>query len=114
MLSGIIIDDGYNEDHTIPAAEGHWPELHLNIRPFTSLEVASHREKTNKMTEVQAKEHFSKMIAPRISTWDLEDHKGNPVPVSPDMLQRLKPELYMAIFKAFVGDSTQKTNDAKN
>lgn len=114
MLSGIIIDDGYTEDHTIPGVEGHYPTLKMQIRPFTALEVVTHQEQTSKLKNADAREYIAKVTAPRILIWDLIDHKGNKIPVSPDMVCKVKPNLFNCILSAFVGDIEQKTNDAKN
>lgn len=121
MAFSAFIDDAYTETGFIPEVDRLYPSITFDFRPMTVAEWMQyvHEADVLKLNEVQANQ--SKLIASHLVKWNLRDRSGNIVPINPQTMQKLKPQLSSKLFKIVSGQEPSESvpvdpeaSDAKN
>lgn len=94
MLTALIRDDGYTHPTYIREVKAMYPAVMFQRRP-TNLDTRSgFMDVTEGMSNVEKNSAAADMMSRLIISWDVKDHEGKPVAVSPANLKRLHPDLF--------------------
>ena len=97
------INDGYSESSFIAEVKRLHPALRFKFRPFLQEERHRLLKENAGLQPIKAAENSAKILAKKISEWDLKDSKGDPVAVSDNAIRRLKPALYDRVLGIVMG-----------
>jgi hypothetical protein len=118
MMLGLIEDDGYTEDGYIAEVPRLHPALRFRFRPMLSTERAqAMRDMGKAINSPNAKQSeiiSAKLMAERILEWDLKDGSGNIVPVTADMILRVKPQLSNRLYAIVVLGTAPSDEDPES
>lgn len=120
--------DGYDLEHTIPAAAGRWPDVRIRYRPLS----ADDESRIFALKQLSPGEPIVRFYAEsfagsvkdgqpaKLLGWDLKDRKGMPVVITADNIRKLSPQFFDTL-KAVIDGSlptetgeTQQEADVKN
>lgn len=103
-LGYVPLDDGYTETGTIAGVAGLHPDLTISRRPVLIDERTAYYQVAEKLTGTALNHHAATLIAGKLRSWDLKDHKGQPVPIEIVNAKRVQPKLFDALFAVLIGD----------
>ena len=106
MTLGLIEEDGYTEDGYIAEEPRLHPALRFRYRPMLSAERAqAMKEMDRAIKSPNAKQSeivSARLMASRIEEWDLQNSQGEVVPVTEEMLLKVKPHLSNRLYAIVV------------
>lgn len=107
------INDGYTERGYIAGVPGLHGPLRFAYRPALLEEVTAYNRGADKLKDHELNKYAARWAAGRLQSWDLTDHKGNPIPIAADALLRLRsPRLFYRLVRIFLGDEASDIDPA--
>ncbi len=98
-----IPDDGYTEKAYIQLSLGMHGELRFSYRPMLVENRSAVLRSFDKMTAEAADIKSSDLMAEHITEWDVKDARGEIVPVSVDVMRRIRPQLFYRMWGIMLG-----------
>ena len=99
-----IPTDGYTEPAYVKEVPGLLDgSMAFSYRPFLVEDRARILSEMEKMRSEAAELRAAQEIADRLTEWDLTDATGKPVPISLDIVRRLKPLLFARVWGILLG-----------
>ena len=117
------IADGYSRQETIEGDPDFHGPLKFSFRPMTQIErnpffnQAFGLYDSKKHADlIEVENVIAEMMAKHIISWDLVDHEGNRIEISPESVQRLEPYLRAKLLRIVTGQRREKEEaaDEKN
>ncbi len=103
-MASAWIRDGANVSSYIAEAPRQWGAVRLVHRPVTIEERAEIIEQTAPLKAAEQERKLAKFCAGKIVRWNLEDAKGDPLPVTDaSLLKALHPNLCQRLQKVVLG-----------
>ncbi len=97
-------NDGYTEAAYIAEVKRLHPAVRFTFRPIQQQQrMRLMQENGNLKTQSAITANTCKVVAAAIKSWDLVDVKGGRVPVSGEVIGKLKPALYERLFSIVFG-----------
>lgn len=91
-MPSAFIRDGYTIDGYIAARDGLFDAVEFTYRPMTRREVARLSADVAKSTDEEAAEVAAiKLVAKKLVSWSVKDHRDEIVPISEENVLRLQP-----------------------
>lgn len=102
-MSNAFIDDGYTEKSFVREEPRLYPAVRFEHRPTPLQELVSYRRDVAKLSDLDTYKHAAKFLAGKLVSWDLKDGKGDPAPMTADMLIRLRHPLFLRMLNIVLG-----------
>lgn len=108
-----FIDDGYTIQGRIRAEEGYHPVLQFEFRPMLQREIVQHAGRIRKIREKPgaSETEAAKLIASRVTWWDLRNSKGAEVQITEENASRLEPHLFSKLYNIILNQAPPKPLD---
>lgn len=100
---GHVPNDGYTETAFLLEVPRLYPEVHLAFRPLPSEKRTLIRYQIEKKKDTERPGLWNSVVAKQLVSWNLQDEKGDPLPISDKVIARLKPALYERIYGVIMG-----------
>ena len=110
-----IIEDGYTQSAYIEAIAGLYPTIRFRFRPVMVRENSiivrkqAHCYSEQPPQAGKAQEIAAEVVASLIVSWDIKDSRGEDVPITKDMVLRLRPALFAHLFAVVMGETGADT-----
>lgn len=110
-----LIEDGYTEDGYIAEEPRLHPALRFRYRPMLSAERAqAMREMERAVKSPNAKQSeivSARLMASRIEEWDLQNSQGETVPITEEILLKVKPHLSNRLYAIVILGTSPSDED---
>ena len=113
MTLAFVPDDGYTEKGYIAPVSGLCPEIRFEFRPTKQLEREQYTEQMRKISpgNSSAANHVScNFLAKKLVSWNLTDSDGNNVPISAEIVGKLKAFVFDRLFLIVLGNSASDSD----
>ena len=96
-------DDGYTEKGYIKEEEGLHRALRFEYRPFLVTVRSRLVQQLDKLSQEKQDVRVAEELQKRLQSWSLADAEGAEVPLSLNVIQRLKPALFYKLYSIVLG-----------
>jgi hypothetical protein len=93
-----IINDGYNETAVIHEVPRLYPAVKFAFRPMLISQRQDYFKGAEKLTGLPLRRFVAGYLVAHLVSWDVQDAKGQPVPITVDNVLRLKEKLFTRLF----------------
>ena len=97
------IDDGYQEDGFLAAEKGLHGDVSFSYRPLLPEQRDAIDEVTMKQGAAKGARAIAAALAKQVVTWSITDAKGEPVPISPARVGKIRPRLFDKLWAVVAG-----------
>lgn len=98
-MQSAYIDDGYNEESALPEISGISPAVRVSFRPMTAAEFSNYIQAQEKMTPTEAKTEAARRLQGKLISWDIQNSKGETVPITAENILRLKQPVFSGLWE---------------
>lgn len=103
MTSNIIPNDGYTEAGYFAERRGLNTAIHFRYRPLTHSQRYATQDVLAKRTGTPQSLAVHATVAKQVVEWDLVDAAGNPLPITPQTVASVKPQIVERLFSCVMG-----------
>jgi hypothetical protein len=98
-----VAEDGYTRKFYVAPEPGIYESIRGTFRPATKAARTRLTERVEKLSVEDADKATAEEVAPRILSWSEEDGHGKPLPITPDTVLGLQPELLRVLSGIVMG-----------
>ena len=99
------IHDGYTAPAFIAGVDRLYPSLRFTHRPMRSRDLVVWRHGVRQLDTLETEAKTDEVLAERIKSWDLVDHKGKGLVISAEVMSNLQPFLRERLVGIVFGSS---------
>jgi|ERR1043165_1777125 hypothetical protein len=115
MSESVFIEDGQSREVVISGKPGLYPAIRARYRPALADERYSYGKL---LRDGSGKDQFNyavSLLKRHLENWDVKDRNDNPIPIAPELLKKLHPDILARLVDSVLSYSTdEETSDAKN
>ena len=109
-----LIEDGYTESGYIAAVPQLHPALRFRFRPLLTEERTAFLKSIANTDRSQQDKKATALVKDRLQEWDLCGRDGAVVPLTADVIKRLKPRLFERLFGIVLGSDAPDEDPEAN